>query len=136
MTKPDTHHDRCDHGYDIPRENRGRRHSDRLVPLEIHPVAISVGVGVLSVILAVLGYFFKSWGDNVTYEIHQLRIVVQDQAQESAANSEWKTDMGRWRDGVDAHFQVIDDKLFNGQLYHPKMSPIDHPKNSDQQTKK
>jgi hypothetical protein len=96
------------------RSNRGRRQEDssgHINRLEVHPIAISVGVGILSVLLAVLGYFFKSWGDNVTYEIHQLRIVVQDQAKESAANSEWKSDMGRWRDDVDGHFREIDDQL-------------------------
>jgi hypothetical protein len=92
------------------RNGVGRRDSDDK-KIEVHPIALSIVGGLLSVVLMVLGYFFKSWGDNVTYEIHQLRIVVQEQVKESAANNEWKSDMGRWRDNVDEHFHSIDDQL-------------------------
>ena len=96
-----------------PRKNLGRRLTDikERKLIQIHPLAITIGVGVVSVLLASLGFLIKTWGENMTYEIRQLRLAVEKQSAEAAINGQWKTEMSKWRDTVDGHFKEVDNRL-------------------------
>lgn len=103
-----THHD---HESPLTRNTKGRRHDDYKKNIEVHPVALSVVAGFLTVVLSIAGYFFKGWADNITYEIRQFRLVAEKQIAETATNNEWKNDMSQWRNGVDSQLKDMDNRM-------------------------
>lgn len=95
--------------YEDTRMGRGRRESDRR-----HGSRIEVQPWVLLVITAVLGiiaYQYRSGQDNTAYEIHQLRISLEQVLQQNAKADEWKADMSRWRDQTDTKLDGLDQRL-------------------------
>lgn len=95
--------------YEDTRMGRGRRASDQQhgSRVEFHPLALLAIVTVLGII----GYFWKGSQDNTAYEIHQLRISLEQVLQQNAKADEWKTDMSRWRDQTDTKLDGLDQRL-------------------------
>lgn len=93
------------------RVTKGRRLEDRHRNIEIHPVAVSVVGGTITLLLMVSGYFFKGWADNMMNEIHLLRTAAEKQLTETATNNEWRNGMSKWRDDVDVHLKDVDNRL-------------------------
>ena len=99
--------------YEDTRMGRGRRESDSKhgSRIEVGPLAIFILGAVLTIVVAVVGYSYKSSQDNTTYEIHALRTDLGKVLQDRAADAEWKTDMSRWRDQTDGKLDGLDQRL-------------------------
>lgn len=83
--------------------------------IEIHPWLLGIGFSAMTALLSIIGYFVKGWAEDMKTELHGLRSVVEKQSVDAAANSEWKTNMSRWRDEADQHFKDIDYQLAGRQ---------------------
>lgn len=95
--------------FEDTRMSRGRRASDHQhgSRIELHPLALLAIVTVLGIV----GYQYKAGSDNTAYEIHQLRISLEQVLQQNAKADEWKTDMSRWRDQTDQKLDGIDQRI-------------------------
>lgn len=91
--------------------SRLHRHDDQGFVLAVHPLLVSVIGGVFTMLVLVIGWFSKDWANNITTEIHLLRLSVEKQNAEQAANAEWKSSMSKWRDDADSHFRDVDNRL-------------------------
>ena len=107
---------------DHERQGRGRRASDmeHTRRIEIHPWLLGIGFSAMTALLSIIGYFVKGWAEDVKTELHGLRSVVEKQSVDAAANSEWKTNMSRWRDEADQHFKDIDYQLAGRGIRKPQ----------------
>lgn len=83
------------------RRTRGRRTDDHKKNIEIHPVHLMFLGIALSLVTSVFGYLAKSWADNITYELRQFRLTVQELVKQNAQTDVWKEDVNRRLDSLE-----------------------------------
>lgn len=102
--------------YEDSRSGRGRRESDHMgTRVEIHPFLLVGLTAVVTIVITIIGYQWKTSQDGMTYEIHQLRTDLAKVLQDNAKESEWKDEMSKWRDQTDGKIDGLDHRIDNLQ---------------------